>query len=84
MPRVEGRRYLDLVPGVFPSEDGHGFSRDVGAECWTEINRGSYSVGNMTKKQAHGVTEEGFRSNHLETAGSNKWCAGSTLRPQKK
>ena len=25
----QGRRYLDLVSVVFPSEDGHGHARDV-------------------------------------------------------
>ena len=31
----QGHRHVDLVPVVFPSEDGFGYTRDVCAECWT-------------------------------------------------
>ena len=34
----QARRYVDLVPVVFPSEDGFGHTRDVCAECWTVLN----------------------------------------------
>ena len=40
----QGRRCLDLVPGDFPFEDGYGYTRDVCADCWTELYGGRSPV----------------------------------------
>ena len=50
--KTQGRRYLDLVPEVFPSEEGRGHQRDARAECWHELNGGSSSVSSLRGEQA--------------------------------
>ena len=50
----QARHHVDLLPLVFPSEDGFLCTRDVCAECWTVLNGGDRSFGNRRK----GATEE--------------------------
>ena len=45
------RRFVDLVPVVFPLEDGSGYTSDVFAECWTVFNDGDRSNRSMKKEQ---------------------------------
>ena len=45
-------RDVDLMPLVFPSEDGSGCTRDVCAERWTVLNVEDSSVRSMKKEQA--------------------------------
>ena len=36
---------------MFPSEDGHGFTTDVCAECWTELCGGNSAGIHLKKEQ---------------------------------
>ena len=50
--KVHTRRYVDLVPVVFP-EDWFGCTRDVCAECWTVLNGGDRPIRTLKKEQSH-------------------------------
>ena len=47
----QSRRYVDLVPVVFSSGDGLGYTRDVCAERWTVLNDGDRSIRGKKKEQ---------------------------------
>ena len=51
----------DLVPGVCPSEDGFGCTRDVGDECWTELGTGSI--------HGKGADDQAQKRRHLGDCG---------------
>ena len=83
--KIQGRRYLNLVPVIFHAEDGSGRNRDLCAQCWTE-HFGTVSSGRSCRWEQAQLQkkEEGFRVARLGIVGLNKWCVESALRPQKR
>ena len=57
------------MPVLFPSEDGHGYTRDVCAEGWAELHGGNSSNRNARRNKHNGAKEEGMRFNNLGAAG---------------
>ena len=57
--RHQGCRHVDLVSGVFPSEDEFGYTRDVCAEYLTELNGGDRSIRSLKKEQTQAEAQRG-------------------------
>ena len=78
--KVQTRRYVDLVPVVFP-EDWFGCTRDVCAECWTVLNGGDRPIRTLKKEQSH-RRKSGLDIQPFGIAGLTEHCVGSTSKPQ--
>ena len=61
--RTNERRYLDLVPVVFSTDDGVGCTRDLCSACWMEHKGGVSSTRTFTLEQAQRRQREGLQHN---------------------
>ena len=61
MRRTNNVGYLDLAPAVYLSEDGSGFTTDLCADCWTELEGGLSTV-RWTRREAPRHNRGGLQS----------------------